>query len=468
VALDQYEGNYDMAQMWLLPLAYRYYDRLTDPAREHLIRVLLATGRIHRPNEDDIVTSGGAPNDWSRAGYVSPAGFHIRMGETENHILTIHTARYLTNQLLYQRDHDPAHDNRRNGADDAPSCTELMLSLLRNILRGDFSEYNGKSYQNETRSALLNLCSYAYDHEVRLAARMVLDYIAAHVVVSSNDLRRLVPFRRRNEGGNVSRTPEGFMTVGLLEVQRGADPNAEPFAMLAGNTRAYQTPYEVPGAVDRPRPWSISSNAGDAAAIVLSDYRLPPSVHDLFLNVQHRRFFQNLHRVRHITVTGRNVDNMEIYAGSPSYLITAGGSPATYAVDPSVAKYFSPAKVAQELGVALTTSFVPTGTAAGAGGGPDNLQNDAMQAIQLSRFSETPGECANYGVAPDFACGSQAQFPDWCKHPRNGDSDTDRGFRFVDRGSDGTRPGFYLAIFSNEHGVVLEAYDTWLHPYPRA
>ena len=68
-----------------------------------------------------------------------------------------------------------------------------------NILRDDFSEYNAKPYQSESRFALLNLCTYAYEDEVRLAARMVLDYISAHIAVSSCDLRRLVPFRRRNE-----------------------------------------------------------------------------------------------------------------------------------------------------------------------------------------------------------------------------------------------------------------------------
>ena len=34
---------------------------------------------------------------------------------------------------------------------------------------------------------------------------------------------------------------------------------------------------------------------------------------------------------------GRNSDEMEIYAGSPSYLITAGGSPSGYAIDPDIA-----------------------------------------------------------------------------------------------------------------------------------
>jgi hypothetical protein len=159
-----------------------------------------------------------------------------------------------------------------------------MLGLLRNILRDDFSEYNAKNYQIEVRSALLNLCSYAYDDEVRLAARMVLDYISAHFAVSSNDLRRMVPFRRRNEKNHVTRA-SGFMTVGLLERTLGADPMAQHFAILAGNTRAYETPWPA-----RPEPWSIKTDQGDgndAVMDALSDYRLPFSIHDFLVNDSH-------------------------------------------------------------------------------------------------------------------------------------------------------------------------------------
>ena len=201
-ALASGEGNYDLDQMHLLQIAYRYYDSLSEAARERLIQVLLATGRIHRPGEDDIVTSGGAPDNWARAGTINLKLRVFRIGETENHILQIHTARYLTNQLLYQRSPQRATDNRRNGDDSGITCTNLLLFLLRNFLIDDFSEYNAKSYQTETRNALRNLCSYAYDHQVRLAARMVLDYISAKIAVSSCDLRRMVPFRRVNEGKN--------------------------------------------------------------------------------------------------------------------------------------------------------------------------------------------------------------------------------------------------------------------------
>jgi hypothetical protein len=457
-AVSDSEGNYDMSQMHLLQIVYRYYDELQPDVREFLISILLARGRIHRVNEDDTFTSGGVPNDWSRAGYISPLGYHVRIGETENHIMTIHTARYLTNQLLYQRDHDPSHDNRRNGSDDAPTCTELMLSLLRNILRDDFSEYNAKNYQTQTRYALLNLCSYAYDHEVRLAARMVLDYVSAHTAVSSNDLRRMVPFRRRNEGKNVMHTPPGFMNVSLLETTFGADPMAQHFAMLAGNTRIYQT-----------RNWHIKTDGtdgNDAVMYALSDYRLPPSIHDLFVNDLHRRFFQTLHRGPQddVTVTGRNCDNHEIYAGSPSYLITAGGSPADYAIDPDLADALSPDKVAEQLGVAVTTSFIPTMRPNLDCGDP----TQAIHLIQFGRFAEWPG-VYNGGVAPDFACGPQVNLPQWCtdaiaedrrKHP----NDSFGKFQFVDKRSAGDGPGFFLAFFIDGAFAVMEAWDTWLHP----
>lgn len=492
---EPFEGNYDMSQMHLLQIAYRYYDELSPEARELLITVLLATGRIHRPDADDIVTSGKVPQDWSRAGHIHAGTTKIRIGETENHILTIHTARYLTNQLLYQRDPTSHRDNRRNGGDGRPSCTELMLYLLRCMLRDDFSEYNAKPYQNETRSALLNLCSYAYDHEVRLAARMVLDYISAHIAVSSCDLRRMVPFRRLNKDEHVTRLSTfetDYMGVGLLDTSLGADPMAEPFAIQAGNTRAYATPNFTPFPPEfrwqaRPWSWAIAGDGGAAVAEALSDYRLPPSIHDLFVNDPHRRFFQRLHRIRQFDevegagaldddargISGRNADNMEIYAGSPSYLITAGGAAGPFAIDPGPSVLFEEGrnKSKQQLGVAVPTSFMPTGRV----GFID--QNSAKDLIQFGAFSEgfsfsQDGEVvessptvANYGVAPDFACGHKMHLPMWAVGQIDGQ------FRFVNQGSPDPLPGvvteppgFFLAIFNEGEFQFLEAFDTWLHP----
>jgi len=477
------EGNYDLTQMNLLPMAYRYYEELDSGAREKLITVLLAKGKIDLVgSSDDIYTSGKVPASWAIAGDavippILPFGIFSgtqRIGETENHILQIHTVRYLTNQLLYQRDQHPDCDNRRNSWADAPSCTELMLRLLRNFLRDDFSEYNAKPYQHETRTALLNLCSYAYDHEVRLGARMVLDYISAHVAVSSCDLRRMVPFRRRNEDDKSKRIVEsGFMDVGLLEWNTGCDPNTEHYVVQAGNIRAYETvtPFaDTATALShddywnywRSRPWSILDHGGDGLTEALSDYRLPPSIHDLFVNDLHRRFFQRLHRTPQFvknwlfslpdTESGQNCDNMEIYAGSPSYLITAGGSPAGWAIDPGLQGTFKPDDVKVQYGVAVTTSFMPAGQSSGPG-----TQNYARDLIQFSSFAEV-GLVHNYGVAPDFACGHVVHIPAWVNfiEPRG-------LFSFVDKGNSPGQPGFYLAFCRDGDFTVMEAYDTWLH-----
>lgn len=494
---DLPEGNYDMSQMHLLIMAYRYYDRLSLQAREWLITQLLAAGHIHQVGEGDSVTSGMVPLHWYNAGNIDqfvpalpvPAFVHKRIGESENHELMIHTARYLTNQLLFQRDGDPAHDNRRNGIDiDAglqhvaiPSCMELVLYLLRNILLDDFSEYNAKSYQEETRYALLDLCSYAYDHEVRLAARLALDYISAHYAVSSNDLRRMVPFRRKNKGVNVTRFEDGAMNIGLVDWQLGADQTVQNFAIQTGNTRSYETPWGG----WRVWPWAIASDGGDATIEALTDYRVPPLIHDLFVNDRHRRFFQRLHRtpLPDEDITGRNCENWEINSGSPSYLITAGGTPAPWAIDPRVHGIVVGPDPDQQIGVAVTTSFMPTGQSAGIG-----AQNTAGELIQFSFFSDSftflnvfnkeaidsggigpsigevsPAGVANYGVGPDFACGYKLRLPQWAAEATVAHFDYGKFF-FVDKGSQGDRPGFYLAFLQDGEFAVMEAFDTWLHP----
>jgi hypothetical protein len=494
-SLQASEGNYDMTQTHLIPLAYSFYDELTNDAREHLIRRLLAGGIIHRPNESDITTSGPLPDDWARAGYValtdpiSSWGFGSvkDIGETENHIISMLSTRYLTNQLLYQRDPKPDYDNRRN-AKAGPTCMSLVLSELQNILRCDFSEYNAKSYQEETRWPILNLATYAYDHEVRLAARMVLDYISARIALSSNDLRRIVPFRRRNEGINVMQD-NGVMIVGLLEWTLGADPMSPYFAIQAGSVRAYETPnldandfYMGPPA----RPWAlgIAVDGCDVTKEVLSAYRLPLPIHDLFVNDSHRRFYQRLHRTdqKKEAEHSRNCDNFELYASSPSYLITAGGQPAQWAIDPTfLGKVWG--NQLQQIGVAMPTTFMATGQSAGL-----ERQNSAADLIQFSHFSDDFNynglnipEYLNYGVAPDFACGHDLYLPPWAQGKLDQKPLYEPGFHFINCGADGTpaqntgRPvvapfaqyseaGFYLAIYKDGPFALLEAFDTWLHP----
>lgn len=500
------KGDYDITQAHLLPMAYRHYDDLTPEAREYLITSLLARGVVHGPGNDDSYTSGFFLGTWSRAGKISPLGDEKTIGETENHILMIMTVRYLTNQLLYQRTPDVSFDNRRNNQSEialaalhasmpslyppvaphkAPtpgSCAFLLLDLMQRILRDDFSEYNAKGYQQETRWALVNLYNYAYDHEVRLAAKLVLDYLAGRFVVSTNDLRRIAPFRRRNEDPKNAHDNLGFMQCGILDWQDGADPMGPTFAVLAGNVRAYEMQHPPSANAFNPAlfwTWGIRADGdgGDVVVDALSDYRLPPSIHDLFVNDSHRRFYQRLHRTMRdgeAEVGGhRNADNMEINAGSPSYLITAGGAPATYAIDPN---FFGAPRgdYEQQRGVAVTTTFMPTTY--------DPKIVNADELIQFSSFSDVtytvpqlsgPAvvvgvQVWNYGVAPDFACGHQIHLPYWVISLRGTPRFVvDGNYTFIDNSPVGfsaaERPGFFLAIYQENGFALLEAFDTWLY-----
>ena len=269
------------------------------------------------------------------------------------------------------------------------------------------------------------------------------------------------------------------MDVGLLEWELGADPCAEPFAVQAGNTRAYETnppagPAWNPG-LFRWLPWSIRGEGHDGMTEGLGDYRIPPCIHDLFVTDLHRRFYQRLHRTdRKDERTAQNADNVELYAGSPSYLISAGGGLAGPAIDPGLAALVSPSVKRKQLGVAVTTSFMPTGQSAG-----PNTQNYARDLIQFGAFAARANNpFGNHGVAPDFACGHLIWLPDWCleRIDHRQDKQTPNGiFSFVDRKfrpesppGPQTGPGFFLAIFKNrdpEHPyAVMEAFDTWLHP----
>ncbi len=392
----------------------------------------------------------------------------VDIPETENHLLGIETARYLANQLLYQRTQDPRYDNLRNGGDNntPPSTSQWIVTALQGFLENDFQEYNARPYEDMDMSALLNLATYAYDDRVRLDARMVLDYLSAKVAVSSSDLRRAPPYRRRNEVGHYGPTITGgnFLALPLLANQDGGevDPQTAFYALLVGNTGIFPL-----GEVSPSLSWEMV-HAG------LCDYRVPPSILDLFVNGLDRRFYQYLHHG-----AGNNEFADELYAGSPSYLITAGGHPTTYCYH---ADFSGPGQLLldalevlyplipsadlqddvnkaengdpNDLGSAMPTTFINSGVGS-------TLSN----ATQFGQYT-TDETRSHMGVAPDFACGDDIYLADWI---RVGSKAVAVGnWTFVNNGSDGSSPGFYLAIYLVDNGNggkcgFLEAYDTWLH-----
>jgi hypothetical protein len=445
-------GDYDMVLNIYIAILYKYYPVMPAKVSEHIINSLMSV-------------RGPLGDHESECENCDPVAV---IPETENHLLMIETARYLTNQLLYQRTHDPKFDNRRNGKGDDPQATAVwLLDHLRGYLMHDFDEYNAHNYQDMIMMALENLASYAYDGDVRLAARMVLDYISAKVAVSSNDLRRAAPFRRRNEVEHWGPPIPGFgktlflRSPLLLPKADYADlPNQvfepEPqgtwYAQFAGNTLLLGG--SAPGSPGH-------GNFGFAMLFAgTHDYRVPDSVLDLFIERAHRRFYQRFRHVHILRDKGYSEPVAELYAASPSYLITAGGHPTVYCYFGHVGPIYS-GKTA-DFGGAMPTTFMPTVDAAGQ---PDDLTLESM--VQLGCYSDyaTNNDPTPYhlGVAPDFACGGLLYIPP--KLQRDPATRTQGPWTFVNKGHRGEqRPGYYLAIYHQGSCSFLEAYDTWLHP----
>src|SRR5262249_23658871 len=141
--------------------------------------------------------------------------------ETENHVLLIESARYLTNQLRFTTTHRRKYDNRANG------MNTWMLRHLRQFAQHDFLEYNARPYQRYAIDALLNLYDLSTNARVKTAAQDILDYTTTKFAVSSNRLRRVGPFRRRNDGGQLD-ADHGNLYDG------GADPQTALFELWAG------------------------------------------------------------------------------------------------------------------------------------------------------------------------------------------------------------------------------------------
>lgn len=128
------------------------------------------------------------------------AATHLRVPETENHLLLIQTSKYLKNQILikYYEDHSQ-HANRRSMQAHQDALKIWLLQRLKKFVATDFEEYNSIPYQRYSLTSLMNLYDFAEDGSVKEAALIVLDRQVAKFVVSSSQGRRFAPFRRLME-----------------------------------------------------------------------------------------------------------------------------------------------------------------------------------------------------------------------------------------------------------------------------
>ena len=474
-----FQGDYETCLQFYIPLIYRYYNNLPPGVLNYFMNTLLTQAtRSGLPTGRSAV--GQTESYWSEFIHITDI---VDIPETENHLIGIEVARYLINQLLYQQNPNQAYDNIRNGNSDqgAPNTTDWILHALQGYLKNDFLEYNGRPYQDYTMSALLNLATYAYDDRVRTAARMVLDYVSAKVAVSSSDLRRAPPYRRRNELAHYGPTIQGnFLGAPLLQNICCAGSSTDPYepdpqgafyAMLSGNTQIFfSDPPLAAGHLPGNYNWEMV-HAG------LCDYRVPAPLLDLFAKPSNRRFYQYFH---HDAGNSEYAD--ELYAGSPSYLISAGGRATSYCyrADIKAAAEVIVAAISiglgglpeaflallvqnaingssSDLGVAMPTFFMPA-----------SHGRSLSDLIQFGEYT-TDTTKVHMGVAPDFACGDSIYIPPAIQNDPG--KVVVGNWTFVNRAGLPGQAGYYLALYTVDNGNggragFLEAYDTLLHQGP--
>ena len=285
-------GDYDMALIILVRIAIEYQRYLSPEARISL--------------RDKLLTQVGAYD----GGQLT---WGLNFQETENHILMIEVSRYLTNSLF-------GFDNTGM----VKFLTDQMLDHLGN----DFQEYNSRPYQRLAVQAITLLADHSADPvdlgrpvvhgplggrgvspppsrgpavdlddaaKLGFVARLVLDYLTAKFAVSSNGLRRHVPFRRRNDRTGV----DGFF-------DNEADREQRRFLALTGHRRFYN---EADPGLE-----SLDFDGGTIVQSVLSSYRPPLAMINLMLVNEGKEYFQRFHHY-----------GLEIFSSTPAFLISAGG-----------------------------------------------------------------------------------------------------------------------------------------------
>jgi hypothetical protein len=431
-------GEYDVALSGYIAILNLFGDRLPENVSNHILNELL---------------DKRGPLDWddhSLFGVVQ---------ETENHVNMIESSRFLTNELLFARTGDSQFDNSRNAVITDPNTVEpeqlppgvtagpnqppfpltvrdYWLRRLHHMLQTDFIEYNARPYQDYTMHSIQNLYSFAHDKEVKAAAEMVLNYVYAKLAVSSNDNRRSVPYRRKKE----------YNDPNLLGWH--SDPQAGRMLMLAGDlsilgqTGLASRKSQQQGVM---APWYDQDQW-----TLASSYQIPDLILDLIINHHHRIFYQGLHHYAD-----------EIYAGSPSYLISAGGHYATPAYKALGIKGSD-----DDIGLALPTTVMPTGF--------------VLSRDDLIRFEGSSDDTkrSNMCVAPNFACGINPKFPETLRSTRQECFVENGPWTFINftsacRANDGSPSGFYAALYQREdinldgeriRTGFVEVFDTRINP----
>ncbi|GAA0402254.1 hypothetical protein GCM10009530_62720 [Microbispora corallina] len=393
-------GDYDTFLKGLIYIAYKQRDLLDYDVWYRLLHELLTMSGPHSVSEEGK----------SICLFVSP--------ESENHILLIETARYLTNQLFFDATQDAVWDNHVNGMD------AYLLRFMHTIAQHDFLEFNARPYQRYSINGLLNLYDFARQRAVRTGAQIVLDYTTTKFATSSNMLRRSGPFRRLADH-----------TDAANKSYYSGDSDPQSAFFLAYTGLSDYTGGKIPA------HWRL-----EAMISGLSSYRPPRAAYELAMNkgTPYQQTFFHGNRPK-IHPDADDADpGVEIYSSSPSFMITAGGVFLNSGYRSDRIRGF------KDHGVAQPTTLMPTGA--------DVEAADLIRFEGARRDVSSPPDRAvvNTCVSGGFACGVQGVVPQrWlrCVGP-----ESDGQWLLLDLEScQGL--GFYVAIHIDQPNGVLPPYQ---------
>lgn len=262
LGLGKVVGDYDFKLLDLIPITY-----------EGIRRNVFNRRALDKLFQDLLIVKGDQKD--LRNTFLGVINVH----ETENHILMIESARYLTNQLLHKKfPQEAKYNNDLNG------LSEWFLKHLQQFAKRDFEEYNSRPYQGYTIRALLNLIAYAEDERVKLAATMLMDYLSAKFATQTSRLRRFPPICRQKRYAHQNN---------LI----AADQLASMFFTISGNHEAlHSLPYPIA-----------------TLMVMVSKYMPNDLILDLIINrdqILQQRYSHH---------------GVESYFKHPKYLISAGG-----------------------------------------------------------------------------------------------------------------------------------------------
>jgi hypothetical protein len=307
-------GDYDMRLQGILQIAYRYDGQLTPVEKCKILRDLLP---VH----------GGADQIEE---FLDLNILPSPILETENHLLMIQSARYLTNHLYTKwQPVCPGVKQPKDIDNDANGMTDWWLERLQLLMKHDFYEFSSRPYSELSLMAIRNLydfavipqvgvCShnkgspppapFARRCDVRRAARNVLDYTAAKFATSSNGLRRAAPFRRHMDNKSYTRL-WGRESDRFTAIHLAYAADAATLRMKAGhlNTGIVNTLY--PASQSFYSPSYVITD-------LMSDLSKAPYGMGSAAPVQWLQRFK---------ASGRGTATPEIYYRETDFLISAGG-----------------------------------------------------------------------------------------------------------------------------------------------